>query len=483
VNPQAACAALDGRSIGAAEIRSATLVAATAQYPEYCRVSGTIAPQLNFEARLPTSWSGRALFTGGGGLNGFILPPELMFFNPSIAFDGYVTIATDSGHQGLPTDGSWALGDPLALENFAHLATHTVLGAVRRIVEERYGAPPARTYFFGQSTGGREGLIAAQRWPDDFDGIVALEPVYDMTALVLAGNRVARQVFRSPGGYLSAAKVRLLSRAVLDACDDLDGIADGIVSHVAACRFDPAGLRCAGPETDACLTGEQIETVDTVHSALELTFTLPNGIRSYPPWPVGHEDGAGGWSTWVTGTSPSDPLSSLGFTLSDQTLRYLVIGDPQIDAFAFSPAEYAEELTAFSTLVDATDPDLSAFAARGGKLILWHGWADYAVSAHSTVRYYERVVATLGGQAAVDEFLRFYTSPGIDHLNGGPGAGTTDFLGALIAWVEQGRAPADLVSHKLGGGLSRPLCRHPGYPRYDGEGDPASADSFHCATP
>jgi Tannase and feruloyl esterase len=482
IDPQLACDSLAGRSIGGAEIRSAALAAATDHYPEYCRVSGTIAPQLNFELRLPTAWNGRALFTGGGGLDGIILPPELIFFNPSIAFEGYVTIATDSGHAGSPNDGVWALGDPLALENFAYLSTHSVLGAARQIVQERYGERPRRSYFIGESTGGREGLIAAQRWPDDFDGIVALEPVYDMSALILAGNRVAQQVFRSPGTYLSAAKVGALARATLAACDDLDGIADGIISHLAACHFDPAVLRCAGPENGDCLTDEQIDTVNTVHSALELSFTLANGIQSYPGWPVGHEDGSGGWATWVTGSSPS-PTSSLGFNLSDQTLRYLVVGNPALDTLELAPATYAQELGAFSALVDATNADLAAFAARGGKLILWHGLADYGVSAYSTIRYYERVVATLGGEA-VDDFLRFYTSPGVDHLNGGPGAGTADYLGALVAWVEEGTAPGDLVAHKVAGEtLSRPLCRYPAYPQYNGKGDPASSASFHCALP
>jgi feruloyl esterase len=176
-------------------------------------------------------------------------------------------------------------------------------------------------------------------------------------------------------------------------------------------------------------------------------------------------------------------MSSLAFTLSDQTLRYLIIGDPTLDTLELSPADYAKEIVAFSALDDATDPDLSRFADRGGKLILWHGFADYGVSAYSTIRYYERVMATMGNEA-VDDFVRFYTSPGVDHLNGGPGAGTADYLGTLVAWVEQGTAPGDLVAHRFTDeSLSRPLCRYPTYPRYNGEGDPSSSASFHCALP
>ena len=485
-SPQAACDALQGRSIGGAEIRSAILVADASGYPEHCKVLGTIPPQLSFEVRLPTSWSGRALFIGGGGLDGIIFPPEALMFNPSIAADGYVTIATDAGHQGSPLDGAWALGDPLAVENFAYLSTHTVLAAARAIIEERYRVAPRRTYFFGNSTGGREGLIAAQRWPEDFDGIVALEPAYDMTALVLGGNRVAQHVFGTAGGNLSAGQLRTLGRAVLDACDELDGIRDGIISYLAACRFDPAVLRCNGAESDDCLTDEQIATVNTVHSDLELDFALANDVRSYPRWPLGNEDGAGSWPLWITGSG--DPSSSLGFVLSDQTLRFFVAQDAQLDTLRFSPSSYADELFALSSLLDASDPDLTAFAVRGGKLILWHGWSDYAISAYSTIRYFERVVSTLGGRAAVDEFLRFYTSPGVDHLAGGPGAATTDFLAALVTWVEEGTPPGDLVSRKLDPQtaepiLARPLCRYPTYPRYEGKGDPAAASSFRCAAP
>lgn len=486
VSPEAACAALAGTRIGGAAIGAATLVGTTPTRAEHCRVLGSIAPRLNFEIRLPTRWNGRALFVGGSGLNGFIAVPELVLFIPNVGHDGYATIGTDSGHQGSFADGSWALGDREALEDFADRAIHRVLDSARAVIAARYGRAASRTYFIGMSEGGREGLIAAQRWPDDFDGIVALEPVYDLTALALAMNRVAQHVFATPGGRLSHEALAALSGAVLDVCDPLDGIADGIISHVGACHLDPAALRCREGESGACLTEAQIATVNAVHDPLVLGVPLAHDVGDYPGWPIGHElppPGApGGWPYWILGGS-SDPLSSAGFSLSDQILRFLVVGDPALDTLRFMPAEHANALRAFSALVDATDPDLSAFAARGGKLILWHGLADYAVSARSTARYYERVVAVLGGQDAADRFVRFYTSPGVGHLNEGPGAGTTDFLGALTAWVERNEAPGDLVSTRAGSTLTRPLCRHPRYPHYRGSGDPDDAASFRCTAP
>lgn len=444
---------------------------------------GTIPPKLRFEVRLPTEWSGRALFIGGGGLNGIIIPVEAIMFNPSIALDGYATIATDSGHQGAPIDGSWALNDPDAVANFAYLSTHTVLAVARTIITARYGRDADRAYFFGESTGGREGLIAAQRWPDDFDGIVALEPVYNMTALVLAGNRLAQQVFATPGGYLPPALLELLGGATLAACDDLDGLNDGVINNVVACQLDPATLRCAAGDDTDCLTDAQIETVNLVHRQFDLGVTLANGVTSYPGWPIGHEDNPGGWQAWITGAQP-DPSTTFGAVISGQTLRFLIARDPDLDPLRFVPASYADELAAFSTLVDATDPDLADYAERGGKLILWHGWSDYGVSAYSTIRYYEQVVDTMGADRTRD-FLRFYTSPGVDHLGAGPGASAIDFLAALIAWVERGEAPQDLTATRpassADAGFTRPLCRFPRYPRYNGSGDVRDAGSFHCA--
>jgi feruloyl esterase len=490
--PRTECEALNNRTLGGAQISFARLVPSSASYPEYCKVLGTFPPKTNFEVRLPTSWNGRALFMGDVALGGSIPPAEDIrdfLFTPSIP-TGYATIGTDGGHQADLGDGSWALDDAEAVRTLYELAIHTVLGAAREIIATRYGQPAAHAYFMGHSTGGTQGLIEAQRWPDDFDGIVVLAPSNDETGFELAANRVGQQVFGVPGARLSPAKVATLAQATLAACDDLDGLADGIISHAAACQFDPANLRCTGPDNDQCLTDVQIDTVNLVHSDLMLDFALANGIRSYPGWPIGHEfvpldePRPGGWPFWITGTT-ADPRSSGIVDYADQVLRFLVTHNATLDTLHFSPNDHQAELQAYSAFADGSDPDLSAFAARGGKLIFWQGLADCAASPRATIRYYEEVVRTAGGQAAADDFVRFYTSPGVGHFNDGPGAGTTDFLSAITAWVETGAAPADLVSSRLGPGssnplLTRPLCRYPGYPRYNGEGDPADAASFHC---
>jgi hypothetical protein len=475
----AACDALAGTQIGGARVTSATLLRAASDTPEFCQVRAHIDPRLNFEVRLPSSWNGKAVFLGGGGYDGSIPVP-----GPGPLRSGYVTIATDSGHQGGAFDASWALNDPEAFDNFADLAWHRVLTAARAVVLARYELPITRTYFEGGSSGGREALIQAQRWPDDYDGVIAREPALSFTALELAANRIAQQMFGSPGAFLPPSAVHLFSQAVLQTCDGLDGLVDEVVSNVAACHFDPAVLGCPTTAGD-CLTPEQIETIHTILSDLQIDFALANGITGHPGYPLsGAEDAGAGWALWMTGSSATQP-GSLLFTLQDQFVKYFVAKDAGFNSLAFSPPAAATQLMALSARLDATDADLSAFTSHGGKIILWHGWADYAISAYGTVAYYERVVSAAGGPAPADAFVRFYTSPGVDHTGGGKGAPVFDLLGPLDAWVETGTAPGDLLAYRSAGDTLpfRPLCRYPTYPRYDGAGDPSSASSFSCTAP
>jgi feruloyl esterase len=461
------------------------MVAAADAAAAYCKLSAIIDPALRFELRLPIAWNRKVLFLGGSGYDGVIPAPDVLRPGPGVVTVGYATIATDSGHIGGPFDGSFAL-DPDALVDFAYLARHRVLEAAREIMVTHYAESIRRTYFEGGSSGGREALIEAQRWPDSFDGVIARAPALDFTAVMLNANRIVQRAYGSADAWLPLAAVQTLSNAVLAACDELDGLADGIVGNVAACHFDPSVLRCADGTSTDCLTDAQVETANTVFSELQLDVPLANGRTGYPGYPIsGAEAGGGGWPLWMTGFAFESP-NSLLFLLQDDYFKYFVAKDAQFDSLQLSPTAYTAELSALSTLLDATDPDLSAFTAHGGKLILWHGLADYAISAYGTLRYYERVVATAGGHEEADAFVRFYTSPAVDHTGSGNGAPLFDLLGALDAWVENGAAPGDLVAYRLENGAEipfRPLCRYPTYPRYDGIGDPHSAASFACVAP
>lgn len=478
----ASCAELAGLEVGEASVLGAGVVAAAGDVPEFCKVSGRIGAALDFELRLPTTWNQKAVFLGGGGFDGSIPTPDPGGPAGGLLQRGFASIATDSGHKGSPFDGSWALHDDDALHDFAELAWHRVLGAAREIILHRYAMAPRRVYFEGGSSGGREALLQAQRWPADYDGVIAREPALSFTSLMLAANRIAQRLFGTPDAALPQTAVDLYSAAVLAACDELDGLADSIVADVAACHFAASSLLCQTPAAD-CLTQDEIASIDTIHSELQLDFALANGVDRHPGYALsGAEAQPGGWPLWITGFSTDVP-SSLLFALQDQFIKYFVTGDRQASSLTFSPVAWRERLQALSALLDATDADLSAFAGHGGKMILWHGWADSAISPYGTVEYYRRVVTSAGGQENADAFARFYTSAGVDHTGGGNGAPTFDLLGPLDTWVETGVAPGDLVAYRRSSGVLtafRPLCRYPAFPRYQ-SGDPGAAASFACA--
>jgi len=469
--PAVACEDLVGDEFGEARVLAAASVAATASTPAYCRVSGLIAPKLNFELRLPAGWNRKVVFIGGGGFDGTIPSPD-MGGSPGIVAAGYATIATDSGHQASPLDGSWALDDDEAIADWADRARRRVLAAARPIIAAHFGRSILRTYFEGGSNGGREALLEAQRRPEDYDGIIARSPAHSWTALMLAGNRLMKQLFRSEGGYLDPAALRAIGRSVLAQCDGLDGLEDGIVARPDACdRVSPPPL-CATPGPD-CLTSAQLATLAFARGDIEIGLTLANGIdrhAGYPP--SGEEDTTSSWPLWLTGFTGTP--SSLLFTLQDHFIRYFVVRDAGFDSLDFEPAQWTARLQELSAQIDAT-ADLNAFAERGGKVILWHGVADAAISASETVRYAERA-ATAPPER---DFLRLYLAPGVDHTSGGRGAAVVDLVGALDAWVEGGEI-GHLEAFRPGGNAPfRPLCAHPYTARYSG-GDPGAASSFRC---
>jgi len=470
-----ACAALAGKTIGGATIGGAVVVAATPPLPEYCKVNGLIAPKLNFELRLPTGWNHKLHYGGGGGYNGSIPPAD-----PGALGAGYAQVSSDSGHQGSALDASFALNDPQAAQLFGSLSVPTVMGAATEIVRAHYGRPARRAYFEGCSNGGREALMNVQRFPTLFDGVISRAPAYNWVGLMGAFNRTAKAL-AAPGGAINAAKTATLSNAILAACDALDGVADGVVSNAQACTFDAATLRCpGGADTgDSCLSDPQLAAVASWTSPA----AFDGGTYHNPGWPLtGNESASGAWDAWTTG------VPSLQFLFSDTTVKNYLARDPAANSLLYDFNSDPGALFGMAALNDATNANIQPFIGAGGKLILWHGGNDSALTVKATAEYHAQVVAALGGAANTDPFVRFYVAPGVNHCAGGPGADVVDLLSALDRWVTRDRAPGTLTAYKFDPAtgavqLTRPLCVHPAYPRYKGRGDVNAASSFVCTTP
>ena len=469
------CQDLAGRNIGGARVLAGDVVAATSTLPAYCRVSGLIAPKLNFELRLPVRWNSKLHYGGGGGYNGSIPPVDARALQK-----GFAQVSSDSGHQGNVLDASFVQGDPHAAALFGYLSVPTVAAAAREIVQQHYHHAPKRTYFEGCSNGGREGLINVQRFPWLFDGVISRAPAYNWVGIMGAFNRTAKAL-AAPGGAMSAAKVSTLSNAVLAACDAADGVADGVVSHPQACHFNPATLRCAGGADtgDSCLSDAQLAVVASYTNPT----SIGGGAYHSAGWPLsGNESAAGGaWDVWVS----SGPR--LQYLFQDTTVKYYLASDPLANSLLYNYDSNPAALAGMSVLNDATNPALHPFLGAGGKLILWHGTNDAALSYRSTLDYYSQVQAAVGGRANADQFVRMYLAPGVNHCAGGPGADTTDLLAALDDWVTRQKAPGTLQASKLDATgatvLTRPLCVHPRFPQYKGHGDPALASNFRCTAP
>ena len=480
---------------------AATITPAT---PEYCKLLGSIAPidpkapAILFQINLPTTWNARTVQYGGGGFNGVLttglgLLPAASYDQPAPLALGFATYGTDSGHQTAPgqVPQAFALNDE-ALVNFAHASYKKVRDVAVEMMVRAYGRKPLRMYFVGSSEGGREGLVMAQRYPKDFDGIFARVPVMNWTLLQFAGTRNGAVTFGD--GWLPADKVKLVHEAVLAACDNADGLADGLVSDTAGCkkRFDINHLRCAGSSGNGCLSEAQIQAVQTLHAPYRAPFTLANEVNEYPGYPLGGEDTpaagpTGGWRAWWVGASapslPPQAGNGIAWTYGSGAVQYFYARNPQADPRNLDTAPIAARVREVSALMDATSPDLADFVANDGKLIVLENMADYAQSPYAGIRYHDVLLEQLGPDR-VNQFMRLYTAPGVDHVGTG-GPATVDMLPALVAWVEQGQAPTGLVLAEQNAkppfavSRTRPLCEWPRWPRYRG-GDPAAASSFEC---
>ena len=472
----AQCAALTGLSVPATTITGASLVPAGAGLPEYCNVSGRVDTEINFELRLPSAWNGKFYHQGGGGFVGSI--PAA---GPGLV-RGYAAVATDTGHigQGVAAlDGSWALNNPMRQINFGHRAVHVVTVAAKQIVAAAYGRAASRSYFEGCSNGGRQAMMEAQRYPADFDGIIAGAPALDWTGLMTGFNYNQQAIRATP---IPPEKLTVLARGVVAQCDAKDGLVDGLVDNPRRCGFDPGVLQCASGDGPNCLTAAQVATARKIYDGP----VNSRGEQLHPGFPPGAEDGFTGWQLWISGPSgfPA-PVNNnpFQFTFSDHYLRFMVFSDPAYDSMTFDFDDDTARVNATAPIFGATDADLRPFRARGGKLLMWHGWSDHALMADRSIEYYNAVIQAMGNKNKVDDFFRLFLAPGMHHCAGGPGPNSFDALTALEAWVEQGRAPNSLVATNDGStGVkrSRPLCSYPKVAVYTGKGDPNAASSFSC---
>ncbi|MCR6482357.1 tannase/feruloyl esterase family alpha/beta hydrolase [Amycolatopsis sp. OK19-0408] len=466
----------------ATHVTAATVV--TGDGPEYCGVQGYVEPAVRFELRLPTkTYAGRYLQYGCGAYCGVLTPPA--FADCGLPHGGDVAVAaTDDGHIGrtpaVVDDGSWGEHDQAARNDFEFRAPHVVSRASKAIIQAFYGAPPRKSYFTGCSDGGREGLLLAQRYPADFDGVVAGAPAgYWGPLLGVYQTWLARVNAGADGSpVLTAAKLSALHNAVVAACDRLDGLADGQLDDPRACHFDPATLTCAGPDTPACLTPAQVGVVRKLYAP-------PTDARGTLLYPGGQQPGSElAWAGWIVPT-PETGGVSFARSLADNYLRYLgyPIDAPaaKVDDFAFTRGEF-DRLTPVGARYNALSLDLSAFQRRGGKLVLWHGFADQAIPPAGTLDYYQRLT-----HGRPQDFARLFMVPSLKHCGGGTTLTEFDPLRELVAWVERGTTPTAVTATGRDGAgnvtRTRPVFTYPQRAVYDGTGSIDDAANFRPAPP
>jgi Tannase and feruloyl esterase len=460
--------------------------------PGFCRVTGVIKPtpdsDIRFEVWMPSAgWNGKFQGIGNGGFAGTISQPAL-----ATAVDrGYAAASTDTGHT--TTDASWALGHPEKIVDYGHRGIHEMTEKAKSIVSAFYGNGPRHSYFASCSNGGRQALMEAQRYPNDYDGLIAGAPANYFTHILTGFAWNLQATLGDPDGYIPASKLKSIEAAALASCDARDGVGDGVIDDPTACHFDPSVLLCKGAESDACLTEKQVIALKKIYAGPR---TL-KGEQIIPGFEPGGETGPGGWQAWITGGGSNKGLQ---FFFSTQTFANMIYNDPSWDFKTFN-LERDNKLSddKLASILNATDPDLKAFRARGGKLILYHGWSDAALPPVNTINYFKKVQARMG-QRDASSFMRLYMVPGMQHCGGGPGPdsfGSTltraqsdpqhDMSLALERWVEKGIAPDQIIASKRVGSdpkspaiRTRPLCPYPQVSRYKGSGSTDDAANFVC---
>jgi len=463
--------------------------------PAFCRVAIASTPSadsdIKIEVWLPTSgWNGRLQAYGNGGFAGAI---EYGGLGEAMSH-GYASVSTDTGHAAEGTDASWAPGHPEKKADFGYRAIHEMTVAGKAVVNAFYGSAPKHSYFAGCSNGGRQALMEAQRYPADYDGILAGAPANFWTHLLTGAVWNAQATTSDPNSYIPPSKLPAIAHAVVQACDARDGVSDGILNDPRKCNFNLATIQCNGADSDSCLTASQVVAMKKLYEGAHDS----HGHQIFPGFLPGAEEGGGGWGLWITGPEPG---KSLLFAFGKGYFANFLYEKPD---WEFKGAKI-DQLVAdadkkSAPIFNATDPNLKLFTSRGGKLILYHGWNDAGISALNSVNYYNNVVKALGEQAAWAS-IRLYMEPGVQHCAGGVGPDNFGQFGdpatndphsngrlALEQWVEKGAAPTDIIAGKYEEGsktpkMTRPLCPYPQAAKYKGTGDTNDAANFTCAEP
>ncbi len=473
-NADEACANL--ASLMLQDVRIKTTEKVDAGTP-HCKVAGVIEKEINFELLLPDDWNGRFMMGGGGAYVGSIQNQALAYGSgPGALERGYATVGTDTGHVSSMVDGSWALNNVERQENFGHRAVHLTAVTAKAIIERYYARAPEYSYFVGCSRGGGQAMMETQRYPEDFDGLVAGAPAYDWTGFRGGQIRTLQKMLPdgdTKGPVLTRANLELLGTTILAACDARDGVADGILTDPRDCPFEPDDLpECEGNARADCVTRKQLAAIKAIYDAPSI-----DGRRIFAGFPYGGEHNPRGWEAWMVW---SDVLSP-SFAFAIDFYRNFVFSDPHWDYTHYDFANWKQDVAKVSAMLDATSTDLSEFNRRNGRIIFWTGWSDHLITALGTVDYYDKLTAA---DPDADQYSRLYMLPGMFHCAAGPAPDRTDWLEAIRAWVEDGEAPERLVSLQLdeSGRVSRtrPICPYPQIASYRGTGDPDDETSFAC---
>jgi pimeloyl-ACP methyl ester carboxylesterase len=481
--PKISCGELRGLSTVEFTIESAVMVEAAGEIPEFCRVMGRVLPEIRFEVTLPTRWNRRFLMTGNAGFGGDTLEsPQRLLLRGIAMRRGFVQAITNTGHDQRDEPLATFAVNRQKLLDYAFRSLHVTADVGKRIVMEYYGTKPARSYFQGCSTGGRQALILAQRYPDDFDGIVAGAPVLNFSGTMtsFACNALALQA--APVPY---SKLATLAERVYALCDDKDGLKDGLIDDPRRCGFRPSRdlPRCPeGMDNDRCFTAAQIGTLEKIYVGIK-----SQGRTIFPGWPVSAEiagpNGRSGWDQWIVRETPGKTTSH---SFAESFFRYMAFPRKEegIELSAFDIETLPQRLSWIHNILDATDPDLTRFRDRNGKMLMYFGWADQSLNAQMGVDYYESVLQKMGPQT--QDFFRLFMQPGVFHCGGGVGPGNFEPLLALLDWLEAGKAPDRIVAAQVVDGKTvrtRPLCPYPQTAKYNGSGSIDEARNFRCAAP